>query len=658
MISNINDAEGSLNAMEGYPVELQKYKQWLLYALVWNERLGKYGKVPKRNKGGYLVAASKVNQADFMSYTEALTSVQIGVGDGIGFCITPNDPFLCIDLDKCLGQQFCWDIINQFDSASEISLSGNGAHIFIEANKLEGTGTKSTKFFNSQIELLGDGCFVALTGKYNGKPICNRQTTFDAFSKPLRDLKLKTKQVSKVSILSSKTANEVVTRLRSDIRHGVRFNALYHGNGLTEDASADDQSLCNLIAPYADHDEGLIDDIFRSSARYRDKWERQDYRDNTIANAVSESNPIRKYQSATEAFKGMAVLNSNCAPNLPLLPNTNPFKSKSLRGQSAQLERQALDDRFVLEQLAILGQMTIFSAPPNAGKTLITLKLLGEAIKANQIDPDKVYYFNADDNAKGTRVKNRYAEKVGFHMLVPGFNGFKTDDLTPDLKVLVANQLAVGAVIILDTIKKFADLMNKSNISEFTKRLREFVQAGGTVIALSHVNKNKDHDGKHIYAGTSDLRDDADCAYTISIKNEELNDYRIVEFENTKMRGDVSRFRLFKYSIKQGIGYNDLLDSVNVVDDKQAKDIESSKSLKADMKIIVHLGNAINDGHVKRTELINHVHVQLKPYTSRKEIERVLSEYENQRWHKTIGDKNSHIYSVSQFPNVPPIPTH
>ena len=663
MISNIQTAKASLCATDGYPVELKQYNQWLLYSLVWNAQAEKYNKIPKKNVNGHLLGASKTNAADFMSFNDAIESVKLGIGNGVGFCITSNDPFICIDLDKCLDEQWCIDIIDQFDSATEISVSQTGAHIFIQAFKPDGMGTKSKTFQNSQIELLGNGTFVALTGKHNGKQIKNCQSLFEEFGKPL--IKPQPVAPTMVRTPSSKSANDVIERLKFDVKYGEKFIQLYYGNSLNTDASANDQSLCNLIAPYADYSFDLIDEVFRTSALYRPKWERQDYRDRTINNALSGSNLIKKYETAAEAFAGMGVLNSDVVVPTIMTPASelssnmciNPFKAKSLRGQSAELEKQALDDMFVLDQLAILGQMTIFSAPPNAGKTLITLKLLGQAIQSNQIDADKVYYFNADDNAKGTRVKNKYAEKLGFHMLVPGFNGFKTDDLIPDLKVLIANKIAVGAVIVLDTIKKFADLMNKSSISQFTKQLREFVQAGGTVIALSHVNKNKDTDGKHIYAGTSDLRDDADCAYTISIKSEQLDDCRIVEFENTKMRGDVARNRIFKYSIQQGIGYFDLLESVSVMNDGDADKLTSDKLLQADMKVICIILTAIREGHTKRTILIDHVHKKLKLHTSRKEIERVLAEYENYRWYKTIGDKNSHNYSVSQFPNLPALPT-
>ena len=56
-------------------------------------------------------------------------------------------------------------------------------------------------------------------------------------------------------------------------------------------------------------------------------------------------------------------------------------------------------------------------------------------------------------------------------------------------------------MIILDTLKKFTDLMNKKASSEFGKLARTFVGAGGTIIALAHTNKNKDEEGKGVTGG-------------------------------------------------------------------------------------------------------------------------------------------------------------
>jgi hypothetical protein len=51
-----------------------------------------------------------------------------------------------------------------------------------------------------------------------------------------------------------------------------------------------DQSLCNSLCFWCGIDTGRIDQLFRQSALMRDKWNREDYRTNTINNAISATN--------------------------------------------------------------------------------------------------------------------------------------------------------------------------------------------------------------------------------------------------------------------------------------------------------------------------------------------------------------------------------
>ena len=50
---------------------------------------------------------------------------------------------------------------------------------------------------------------------------------------------------------------------------------------------------------------------------------------------------------------------------------------------------------------------------------------------------------------------------------------------------------AKGVIIILDTLKKFTDLMQKKEATQFGIISRGFVAAGGTLICLAHTNKHK-----------------------------------------------------------------------------------------------------------------------------------------------------------------------
>jgi len=77
---------------------------------------------------------------------------------------------------------------------------------------------------------------------------------------------------------------EVLDRMFAS-RRGAAIRALYDGVG--RDASAGDLALCNHLAFWFGGDPERIDRVFRASARMRDKWERQDYREATITKALA-----------------------------------------------------------------------------------------------------------------------------------------------------------------------------------------------------------------------------------------------------------------------------------------------------------------------------------------------------------------------------------
>ena len=186
----------------------------------------------------------------------------------------------------------------------------------------------------------------------------------------------------------------------------------------------------------------------------------------------------------------------------------------SITGNSKEMRQQMLDDTFVLKDIAILGQWTtIYAALTPVNPTFIVVTK--EALEDIRIDGHYVFYVNADDNFKGIVEKTELAEKWGFHMLAPNHNGFNSIQITSLMSDLAETGHAKGVVIILDTLKKFTDLMQKQEATQFGIISRGFVSAGGTLICLAHTNKHKSADGKPIYGGTSDIKDDSDCVFII-----------------------------------------------------------------------------------------------------------------------------------------------
>ena len=81
---------------------------------------------------------------------------------------------------------------------------------------------------------------------------------------------------------------DIVCNLRKQ-KNGAKFIRLFDNGDISGYGSHSeaDLALCTLIAYRAGNDAALIDDIYRSSALYRDKWEREDYRTATIQMALA-----------------------------------------------------------------------------------------------------------------------------------------------------------------------------------------------------------------------------------------------------------------------------------------------------------------------------------------------------------------------------------
>ena len=331
------------------------------------------------------------------------------------------------------------------------------------------------------------------------------------------------------------------------------------------------------------------------------------------------------------------------------------LQSYSITGSSEAMRQQMLDDMFVLQDVAILGQWTTFYGAPNTGKTLITFWLLREALQDFCLDGDDVFYVNADDNYRGIVEKTELAEQWGFHMVAPNHNGFNSAEITHLMIELAETGEAKGVVIILDTLKKFTDLMQKKDATQFGIISRGFVAAGGTLICLAHTNKHKSADGKPIYSGTSDVRDDSDCVFIIDkVEGHLFEDEIAVEFINDKARGDVAGSVSFSYSKQHGQTYADLVESVQRVDSEKVAEMKSSlaitKKLEEDQEVILAICKAITSGVTSKSAIVKNVGDETG--ISHKTIRRVLAEREGtmyslgHRWTVEVGKHNKSTYSV------------
>lgn len=258
----------------------------------------------------------------------------------------------------------------------------------------------------------------------------------------------------------------------------------------------------------------------------------------------------------------------------------------TINGEVDKLRKQARDATFIAGRMALAGQITVFYAGPNTGKTLLIMKLVAEA-SANGTIGNHVYHINLDDTFEGQISKAELGIRHGFGVVVPSRFPNAQENFATLVDWLVEEGTAGETVFILDTIKKFVDVMDKKASSKFMDVCRKLTSAGGSVIALAHINKNKDGENKGIPAGTSDVLDDCDCAYVIDIIEDQqvqAGTKRTVEFRQEKSRGPVVQEALYSYIKYDDADYERMFYSVTLIDGNEADRIRAKKALQYELE--------------------------------------------------------------------------
>ncbi len=99
---------------------------------------------------------------------------------------------------------------------------------------------------------------------------------------------------------------DIADRLDRMLREDAGAAALFNGDMSTAggDASKADLALCNNLSFWFGRDKQTIDMVFRQSKLYREKWEREDYREKTLNKAISGTTKVFDPQSFYAAQNG------------------------------------------------------------------------------------------------------------------------------------------------------------------------------------------------------------------------------------------------------------------------------------------------------------------------------------------------------------------
>ena len=273
------------------PAEMKTLPNWVLHK----------NKVPYTPGTGQ---KAKVNDpGTWRTFAEAVQALQQEktitgkrLYDGIGFMFTGSG-LVGIDIDHCMAagiiSQDAAQVVETFNSYTEISTSGSGLHIIVKGSC---PGKKNRK---GNYEIYDHDRYFIMTGNaYKVEPIRADQEQINAFYAkhiaPPEENRTKTEQNAPApeqteaaeNVLSLRKLASVIRKSKS----GALFSRLFDNGDITgyKSQSEADQALMNLLPFYTGGDPEQMRQLFSMSAlANREKWQRKDYQDKTIQTALA-----------------------------------------------------------------------------------------------------------------------------------------------------------------------------------------------------------------------------------------------------------------------------------------------------------------------------------------------------------------------------------
>lgn len=313
---------------EALPDELRYVPKWCVAAP---------DKSPYTTSGQRASVTNPSNWSDW--YSAALTAAQWGNGAGIGFVLSDDDCFTCIDLDvkdNTPQEQLnrFWKIVQAFDSYTERSRSGKGLHIWVKGKV--GTGCR-----RDGVEVYSQQRFIICTGDalpgYR-KPVEDRQELLDLLVAEIRAAA----QTNHVELVEQEetVSDEELWQKAADASNGEKFRQLWAGDwaGLGYPSQSEaDLSLLSMLCFYSKSNE-QVRRLFRlSGLGQREKAQKNNrYIDRTLAMIRGRQ---QREEAAVAAAQATAVqLVAQVAPQklLPVATESTLEWPPGVVGQLAQ----------------------------------------------------------------------------------------------------------------------------------------------------------------------------------------------------------------------------------------------------------------------------------------------------------------------------------
>lgn len=274
---------------------LKKQKIWLCWK--YNEEKKKIPKSYKNTATG----TDEKHRETWCTYDEAISAMKKYDFDGVGFVIPKG--YFGGDVDKRdFEDTTTKDILSNFESTyAEKSPSGEGLHIIgkVDLDKIPKSddGAKINEKYYQKNPHNKIECYIGgLTNRfftYTGNVIVDKPTNDCTEELQIFLDKYMVRETKSIIHTDSDIIDMAcadIIKIIKESEQSKKFNKLFFAGDTIdygEDESCADMALCSILAFYCAEDIELIDKLFCKSKLYREKWDRTDYKHNTIKKAIA-----------------------------------------------------------------------------------------------------------------------------------------------------------------------------------------------------------------------------------------------------------------------------------------------------------------------------------------------------------------------------------
>lgn len=298
--------------LENIPQALRERNQWVNWRFSWDAQRGKWTKTPINARTGK--SASSTDAATWCNIGTALDRLESPTGgvDGIGFVFTPQDDLVGIDLDHCLTAEGEWapwaaSIVEELDSFTEVSPSGQGLHVFVLGRIEDELGSRRGPF-----ECYSQGRFFTVTGhmptgldhsldvEERQQALNNVRARMLSRQAPEATSPQKDAQAATGAALPPWKDDLALLEKSFGWKGKAPMNVLWAGQfkaAKYNSQSEADQAFCNHLAFLFQKDAVRMDRAFRESGLMRPKWDTihvqgATYGEATLAKAIRDTRNV------------------------------------------------------------------------------------------------------------------------------------------------------------------------------------------------------------------------------------------------------------------------------------------------------------------------------------------------------------------------------